>query len=462
MGYRRAAIALLSIGLCVLTSRTGACRADTTQPADDWGKITDRGFIKPPFDMPAIVEPMFPDKDFTITDFGATAGDAPVTAAIEKSIVACSDAGGGRVVIPAGTWNTGPIHLRSNVNLYLSKDAVVSFSDKPEDYLPPVLIRWEGMDCYNYSPLIYARDCKNIAVTGPGKLVGNGKNWWPWAKDGKGKAAADKLYQMILNNTPVEQRIFGTPGLRPGFVEFINCQQVLMSDFTIVDGPFWTIHPIYCEDVTVRRLNIATNGVNTDGVNPDSCKNVLIEHTNFATGDDCVTLKSGLNEDGWRVNKPDENIIVQYCHMTAGHGGVSIGSEMSGGIRNVFIHDCAMEGTSNGIRIKSMRGRGSYVQDVTVQDVKMRDIKDEAIQVTTFYGSSTVVPSSQTPPLFMDFTFEHLTCDGARQSVSLTGLPEKRLGRITIEHCVFNTKKLMSEQDAGDLQVIDVKDTVVK
>lgn len=413
--------------------------------------------------MPAIVEPAFPSRDFAITEYGAAAGaDVPVTQAIEKAVAACSDAGGGRVVIPAGTWKCGPIHLNSNVNLYLSKDAVVSFSDTPEDYLPPVLVRWEGMDCYNYSPLVYARDCKNIAVTGPGKLQGNGKKWWSWAKHG-GKSAANKLYGTVLSNTPVEQRIFGTPGLRPGFVEFNHCQQVLLSDFTIADGPFWTIHPIYCQDVTVRGLNIdTTGGPNTDGVNPDSCKNVLIEHTNFATGDDCVTLKSGLNEDGWRVNKPDENIIIQYCHMIAGHGGVSIGSEMSGGIQNVFIHDCAFEDTASGIRIKSMRGRGAYVRNVTVQNVRMRNIKTEAIQITTHYGSSTVAPSSMVPPVFGDLTFENIICDGAGRSIQLEGLPEKPLGRITISHCVFNTKKTMSTQDANDVVVTDVKDLVVK
>ena len=455
MGYLR----FWPAWLCVL-----ACCAAAPQTAPaDWGQLVDRGLVKPPFDMPAIVEPTFAPRDFVITDDGAVAGqDAPVTAAIEKAVAACSAGGGGRVVIPAGTWKTGPIHLRSNVNLYLSKDAVLSFSDTPEDYLPPVLVRWEGMDCYNYSPLIYARDCTNVAVTGPGKLLGNGNKWWSWAKHG-GKSTAEKLYQMVLKNTPVEQRVFGTPGLRPTFVEFNNCQRVLLADFTIVDGPFWTIHPVYCQDVTVRGLTITTDGPNTDGVNPDSCKNVLIEHCNLATGDDCVTLKSGLNEDGWRVNKPDENIIVQYCHMTAGHGGVSIGSEMSGGVQNVFVHDCAFEDTATGIRIKSMRGRGSYVRNVTVRNVRMRNIKTEAIDVTTFYGaSSTVAPSTVVPPVFGDFLFANITCDGARQSVALEGLPEKPLGRITLEHCVFHAKKLMTRQDAGDVVITDVQDQVVK
>src|SRR5262245_5044993 len=285
-----------------------------------------------------IVPPQFPDRQFDITRYGAIGdGQTNCTAAFREAIAQCHKAGGGTVIVPAGTFLTGPIHLKSNVELRLAKDAEVKFSDRFEDYLPPVFVRVGGVELYNYSPLIYARDCQNIAITGPGRLNGNAKAWWDWSR-----RETKEFFEQGARGVPVEQRVFGTTAaaIRPSFVSFVNCRNVLFEGFTIGSGPNWTIHPVYCENVIVRRVQVNTDGPNNDGIDPDSCRDVLIEHCTFSTGDDCVVLKSGYNEDGWRVGRPTENVIMRYCTSRRGHGGLVIGSEMSGGVRNVYMHDC--------------------------------------------------------------------------------------------------------------------------
>ncbi|MHC4622114.1 MAG: glycoside hydrolase family 28 protein, partial [Planctomycetota bacterium] len=236
------------------------------------------------------------------------------TKAFAAAVAACNEAGGGKVIVPPGTWLAGPIHLRSNVNLHLESGAEIRFSTDFEDYLPVVFTRYEGIECYNYSPPIYANDCTNIAVTGSGKLNGQGQAWW--TKKQKQKEAAQKLHEMT-RGVPVKDRIFGRPDafLRPSFIQFINCRDVLLEGVTVGSGPMWTIHPVYCENVIVRKVTLHTKGPNNDGVNPDSCKNVLIEYCNFDTSDDAIAVKSGRDEDGWRVGRPSENIVVRHCRF---------------------------------------------------------------------------------------------------------------------------------------------------
>jgi polygalacturonase len=227
--------------------------------------------IEAPFYMPPIELPAFRDCSFDIRDFGAV-NDAETlnTRAFADAIRVCAEAGGGRVVVPPGIWLTGPIHLESNVNLHIQDGAEIRFSTNFEHYLPVVFTRYEGFECYNYSPLIYARNCTNIAITGEGRLNGQGEPWWKLV--GKSRKASIRLYDMVCNNVPVKERVFGTveDGLRPSFVQPVNCRRVLLEDFTIVDGPMWTIHPVYCRDVVVRGVTISTHGRNGDGVNPDS------------------------------------------------------------------------------------------------------------------------------------------------------------------------------------------------
>lgn len=357
---------------------------------------------------------------FDIGDYAYANNDA-----IQAAVDDCAGNGGGTVIVPEGEWRSGPIHLKSNVELHLEDGAVIVFSDKYEDYLPVVFTRWEGMECYNYSPLIYANGCENISVTGNGTLIGNGQAWWHWKK--LQQAAADELCYAESNGIPVEKRIYGTEkaALRPSFIQPINCKNVLIEGVTVKDGPQWTIHPVYCENVTVRNVTVSTHGPNTDGLNPDSCRNVLIEGCSFDTGDDCIAVNSGMNEDGWRVGRPCEDIEIRNCVMTGGHGAVVIGSAMSGGVKNVHAHDCKISGTMQGIRLKSMRGRGGYIDGAVFENIEISGVSDQAVQINMFYEFSTVVPKSTVPSECRNIVIKNVHGSGAKTGIMINGLPEK-------------------------------------
>lgn len=377
--------------------------------------------------------------------------------AIQSAVDACEKAGGGTVSVPAGEWPSGPIHLKSNIHLHLEDGAAIRFSDRPEDYLPVVFTRWEGCECYNYSPLIYAKDCENISVTGRGTLIGSGKSWWHWKK--LQQAAADELCYAQSSGVPVSERIFGIEkaALRPSFVQFINCTNLLLEDFTITDGPQWTLHPVYCTDVTIRSVNVLTHGPNTDGLNPDSCKNVLIENCTFDTGDDCIAINSGMNEDGWRVNKPCENVEIRNCRMNGGHGGLTIGSAVSGGVRNIYAHDCQIQGTMQGIRLKSMRGRGGYVENAVFENIKINQVSEQAIQINMFYGASTVVPKSDAPSDFKNITIKNISGKGAETGIEIKGLPEHRLQNISLENIRLSANNAFYCDNAENISLKDVE-----
>jgi polygalacturonase len=418
--------------------------------------------INAPFAMADLQRPRFPAATFDVRQFGAIAdGTTKNTAAFAKAIAAAAQAGGGRVVVPPGRWLTGPIHLQSHVDLEVQTGAVLLFSQTFADYLPPVLTRWEGLEVYNYSPLIYARDCTDVAVTGGGKLDGQGSAWWPWKK--KQEAGAKRLYEMAVSGTPTKDRVFGTEAdaLRPSFIQTVNCKNVLIEGVTVSNGPMWTIHPVYSENVIIKGVQVITEGPNNDGCNPDSSKNVLIEDSFFSTGDDCIIIKSGLNEDGWRVGKPSENIVVRRVRGALGHGGVGIGSEMSGGVRNVWVHDCEFKGTDRGLRIKSMRGRGGVVENVWYERVRHEDLRLMVVELTTFYGSSTLKPRTQTPPTIRGVHVRDISGVGAKKAIDIIGLPERPIEDVTFDnvdvvsqngvHCVdarnvrFNGVKIAAE-----------------
>jgi len=409
-----------------------------------------------PFKMPEIKAPSFPNRTFDIRDYGAV-GDGKTlnTKAFASAIEACSKAGGGRVLAPAGTWLTGPIHLRSKVNLRIEKGAQVLFSTNFNDYLPPVFTRWQGMECYNYSPMIYARDCTNIAITGEGTIDGHGEAWWPFRK--QKRAAAAKLYDAICAGVPVKDRILGSEeylSLRPSLIQPINCKNVLIEGITVGNGPMWTVHPVYCENLLVRKIKVNTSGPNTDGLVPDSCKNVIIEDCLFSTGDDCIVIKSGLDEDAWRVNRPSENIVIRRCRTQRGHGGVVVGSEMSGGVRNVFISDCRFDGTQRGIRMKSRQGRGGVVENIWVRNVTMGQIVRDAITVSMLYGSGAVAPRTMVPPTFRGIHISNVKCEKAGRAVELIGLPDRPIENITLEG-------ISIAADVG-VQCADVRDVRLK
>jgi hypothetical protein len=393
--------------------------------------------ITAPFAMPQLQRPAFPARIVNLRDHGAIeGGKVKNTAAFARAIAACADAGGGRVLVPAGRWLTGPIHLRSHIDLHLAEGAEIVFSDRPEDYLPVVLVRVGGIELYNYSPFIYARDCEDVAITGPGRLNGNAEAWRPWQK-----RETKEIFQLAPRGVPVEQRIFGTPeaAIRPNFVVFWNCRNVLLEGFTIGGGANWTIHPIYCENVVIRRVTVDTDGPNNDGIDPDSCRNVLIEHCVFATGDDCVVLKSGYNEDGWRVARPMENLVMRWCSSKRGHGGLVIGSEMSGDVRNVYVHDCEFEGTDRAIRIKSRRGRGGVVENIWAENLRVKNMQYEVVIMHMDYGADRNPAASEVAPLFRNIHLKNITGDGAPVAISLTGLEDSLIQNVTFENLAITS-----------------------
>ena len=359
--------------------------------------------------------------------------------AIQKAVDACAAQGGGMVCVPAGEWVSGPIHLQSHVTLHLEDKAKIVFSSLPEDYLPPVFTRWEGMECWNYSPLIYARDCEDVAVTGQGTLIGNGADWWDWKE--RQQAAAEELCYAEKNGIPVDARVYGTreAGLRPSFIQMIGCKGVTLSDFTIVDGPQWTIHPVYCENVRIAGVTVDTHGHNTDGINPDSCRHVVIEDCTLSTGDDCIAINAGMNEDGWRVGRPCEDVLIRRCHMNGGHGAIVIGSAVSGGVQNIHVEDCEARDTMWGIRVKSMRGRGGYVRDVHIQNVALHDIEREGIILSMFYEFSTVQPQNAVPTDIHDITIEHVYGDCAGAPIYVRGLPDSAIRDVHLNDIHVNS-----------------------
>jgi len=404
--------------------------------------------IKAPFPMPELARPVFPARTFDVREYGAVEGGAVKnTAAIAKAIQTCAAGGGGRVLIPSGRWFTGPIHLESHVELHLAAGAEVIFSDRFEDYLPPVFVRVGGIEVYNYSPLIYARGCSDIAITGPGRLNGNAQAWWGW-KNREAKA----VFEMGARGVPVEQRVFGTPeaGLRPSFVSFIGCDNVLLEGFTIGSGPNWTIHPVYCDNVIIRRVQILTDGPNNDGIDPDSCRGVLIEHCVFDTGDDCVVLKSGYNEDGWRVARPTENVVMRWCTAKRGHGGLVIGSEMSGDVRNVYVHDCEFEGTDRAVRIKSKRGRGGVVENVWAEDLRVKNLKSEVVILNMDYSADAAPLSNEKPPRFRNINVRNVVGEGVPDAVRIVGLPDSPIENLRFENLtIASTRGVMAAHMRG-------------
>lgn len=346
--------------------------------------------VEAPFAMPAIRVPVFPAKDFSITDFGAVPGGTEnVGEAIKKAIAACNQSGGGRVVIPRGKWLSGKVHFRSNVNLYLAEGAELRFSDNPEEYLPSVQSSWEGMECFNYSPLIYAFECSNVAITGKGTLRAERDTWEKWS--GRPPAhleALKQLYTMAAKGEPVEKRQMaaGENHLRPQFIQFNRCRNVLIEDVTIRNSPFWTIHLLLCDNVVARRLDISAHGHNNDGIDPEMTRNLLVEDCRFDQGDDAIAIKSGANQDGWRLHTPTENIVIRRCRVQLGHELVAIGSELSGGIRNVYVRDCTFESTGkpmNLIFIKTNRGRGGFVENIHVENITAGSVARAVLGIET-------------------------------------------------------------------------------
>ena len=352
--------------------------------------------------MEAVKEPTFKNTTYNVLDYGALAdGIFDNTLAFKKAIETCSQNGGGIVLVPNGNFFTGPIHLESNVNFHLSEGTQILFSTNSKDF-PLVQTSFEGTELMNYSPLIYAFNKHNVAVTGKGTFNGqaSSENWWAWCgslrygwKKGMPSQAdpanRDQLVDMAEKGIPVAERIFGEGHyLRPNFIEFFECTDVLLKDIKIINSPFWEIHPIKSTNVTIDGVSIKSHGPNNDGCDPEYSKNVFIKNCTFDTGDDCIAIKSGRDADGRRVAIPSENIVVQNCRMFDGHGGVTIGSEISAGVRNVFVENCVMDSPNldKAIRIKTNSRRGGITENVYVRNIEVGQVKESVLGIDMFYS----------------------------------------------------------------------------
>lgn len=416
------------------------------EPDDVWGRAA--------MLAARVRAPRFPHRFFDVTAFGAVGdGVTDCGTSFARAIEACARQGGGHVVVPAGRFLTGPIHLRGNVDLHVTRDATIAFSQDPARYLPVVFTRWEGTELYNYSPLIYAFGQRNIGVTGAGTLDGQADNahWWPWKGnpdfgwhpgDPEQSAARTRLQSLAEQGVPVAQRVFGDGGfLRPNFVQPYRCENVLIEGVTIVNSPMWEIHPVLCGNVLVRGVTVNSHGPNNDGCDPESCRDVVISGCTFDTGDDCVAIKSGRNADGRRVNVPSERILVRDCDFRAGHGGVTIGSEMSGGVRDVFARDLRMRSPdlNTVLRFKTNSLRGGYIHDVHARDITVGTVVDSAIVIDFFYEDG---PGHGFNPDVRGIDVQRLTVETAQRAMALRGYPDDPVRDVRLSHVDFRRTAL--------------------
>nr|AAW84066.1 pectate lyase [uncultured bacterium] len=404
--------------------------------------------------MPSIVKrikrPRFPMRTFDLTEFGAKGdGRTDCTLAFRRAIDRCTNAGGGRVVVPPGSYLTGAIHLKSNVDLHISEGTTVKFSQNPKDYLPVVFSRWEGVEVFNYSPFIYAFEQTNIAITGKGTLNGQSDNehWWPWNgraaygwKEGMSNQRPDRnaLFAMAEKGVPVQERIFGEGHyLRPQFIQPYRCENVLIEGVTIRNSPMWEIHPVLCRNVIVQNVIINSHGPNNDGCNPESCTDVLIKDCDFDTGDDCIAIKSGRNADGRRLKAPTENIIVTGCRMKDGHGGITVGSEISGGVRNLFASNCRLDSPNldHALRVKNNAMRGGLLENLHFRNIDVGQVAHAVITIDFNYEEGA---KGSFTPVVRDYTVDGLRSTKSKYALDVQGLATAPIVNLRLTNCIFD------------------------
>ena len=404
-----------------------------------------------------IRQPEFKDKSYNITDFGAStkAKAADNQKAINKAIATCSKNGGGRVVIPEGTFITGAITMLSKVNLHIEKNGVLMFAFQPELY-PIVPTRWEGLDCWNLQPCVYAYKQTDIAITGQGTIDGGGENdtWWKWCgKDHYGwkegiisqkSGSRARLLKMAEDGVDMNERKFGPQdGLRPQLINFNQCDGILIEDVTLLRSPFWVIHPLLSKNITVRGVHINNDGPNGDGCDPESCDGVLIENCFFNTGDDCIAIKSGRNNDGRLWGRPSENIIIRNCEMQNGHGGVVLGSEISGGCRNVFAENCKMDSPDldRVIRIKTNTCRGGIIENLYARNIEVGQCGESVLKINLDYEPKEICCRGYAPTV-RNINIENITCQKSKYGVQIIALDSVcNVYDINVKNCRFNGVK---------------------
>jgi len=452
--------------------------------------------------LPVIKSPVFKKDTLSIKKYGAVSdGNTLNTKSINATIDALSKKGGGVVLIPSGLWLTGPVVLKNNINLHLAAGATLLFTADKNEY-PLVEANWEGLpQMRNQSP-ISATNANNIAITGNGIIDGNGDGWRMVKKDKLNETQWKKLVESggLLSDDkktwyPSEKTLKGSkmqnPGvispekdaafyesikdfLRPNLVLLTSCKYILLEGVTFQNSPAWCLHPLMCENLTVRNVFVknpwyAQNG---DGIDAESCKNVLIENTVFDVGDDALCMKSGRDAEGRKRGMPIENVIIRNCTVYAAHGGFVIGSEMSGGARNIYVNNCTFIGTDIGLRFKTTRGRGGIVENIFIKDIYMKDIPAEAILFDMYYMAKDPValagekrelpkvefkPVDETTPQFRNFHISNVYCNGAEKGIFVRGLPEMHVKDIVLENMVIQAKKGIDVQEASGITFKNIK-----
>lgn len=404
----------------------------------------------------AVQRPEIPSRRLSITACGAktSASAAENQKAINKAITLIAAQGGGSVVIPKGKWNTGAIRMKSHVNLVVEEDATLHFAFEPDLY-PLVRTAWEGLACWNYSPCIYAYQASNLAITGGGTIDGGGNNqtWWQWngnpkfgyqpgmTKESQKLGSRLRLQKQAEDGVPADQRKYGPgQGLRPQLINFNACERILIQGVRLINSPFWVIHPLLSKDITVDQVYVWNDGPNGDGCDPEACENVLIQNSTFHTGDDCIAIKSGRNNDGRLWGKPSRNIIIRNCKMEDGHGGVVIGSEISGGCENVYAENCQMDSPNldRVLRIKTNNCRGGLIRNINMRNVTVGQCKEAVLKINLDYE-----PNEQCyrgfEPTVCDVYMENVTCRKSDYGILVIGLDSvENIYNVTVQNCRFD------------------------
>jgi polygalacturonase len=404
---------------------------------------------------------------FDITKYGAQGdGSTDCTQAIASAIEACSSTGGGTVYIPAGTYLTGPIVLKDHITLYVESGATVRFTTRFDAY-PPVKTRWSGYECYGYCPLIYGYGLKDVAIKGEGVFDGQGEAWWKayrGLKNGEFPESTTrsellKLNKELKESTKSNIGEWESQFLRPALLQLVHCEKVVLEGITLMNSPFWNTHLVYLNHVNIQGVTFKnpSDTPNGDGLDIDSCSNVRVSNCHFDVGDDCLCLKSGIDEDGRRVGIPTENVTVTNCTMLHGHGGVVFGSECAGGIRNVTITNCIFIGTDRGIRIKTNRARGGGVENVRISNIYMQDVLCP-LAVNAFYRygvdvsnplmtSPDAVPITEGTSVVQHIHISDITAKNALAAAGfIYGLPEMPVRDISLRNVVFEMTQNPEEQ----------------
>ncbi len=444
------------------------------------------------FDMPEVELPVFPDRDFVITEYGAIGDGVHMnTIPIAKAIEDCAANGGGRIVIPAGVWLTGPITLRSNIDLHVEEGALVVFSKDFDDY-PLILASFEGLNTIRCISPINGMNLENVAITGRGIFDGSGDAWRPVKRDkltksqwmelvnSGGVVDEDSMTWWPTKEALMGERLFKEYGgkildveafkpykvfARPTLLSLINCKKVLLDGPTFQNSPAWGLHPLMCKHITVRNINVRNPwySQNGDGLDLESCKNAVIYNSTFDVGDDAICMKSGKDEDGRKRAVACENVKIFDCTVYHGHGGFVVGSEMSGDVRNIHVSDCTFIGTDVGLRFKSCRGRGGVVENIYIENIRMIDIPKEGIILTTYYEFGNNAPvqgiltATEETPEFRNIYFKDIICSNVNKGIHIDGLPELPINNISFENLCINSNVGVTCSEVKDIKFSKIR-----